>query len=84
MLTLSLWMRQTFFASLSMGSITEPFAIIADGTNKVDKWEIKCIVAVDVLKNGIMEMKLVTPIVTMIEDAESGGEEKITIEDFMI
>ena len=56
MLTLSLWMRQTFFASLSMGSITEPFAIIADGTNKVDKWEIKCIVPAAVLQNGDMEM----------------------------
>ena len=77
-------MRQTFFASLSMGSITEPFALKADGTNKVGKWEIKCIIALGVLKNGLMEIILVTPIVAMNEDAEFGREEKITIKEFMI
>ena len=77
-------MKQTYFASLSMGSITEPFAIKADGIHKVDNWEIKCMIAMDVLKNGLMEIILVTPIVAMSEDAEFGGEEKITIKDFMI
>ena len=76
-------MKLTSFASLFMDLITERFVMNTDGTPKVEKWEIKCIVPAIALQSGIMGITQITPIVTIVGGVKFGEEATGTSKDFM-